>query len=216
MFEKGFSEKGATSVTLEPLDGVVSEKSLEALFQWLYTGKVQFDLSEPHAHTSAIIELARLADMCGITVIESHLVKAIRKNLVRNLNPNGRQILYTPVVLYTKCLANSHIASAAKLPSGHPVRHLLAQAAADEFIGNVDHVLAEEIPELVADVHQQISIALNGIEIETRDHNIYVTSLVFPDVKIRVRAGSPMMNARKYQELRTFDEGFLFKGERKF
>lgn len=185
MFEKGFSEKGATSVTLEPIDGVVSERSLEALFQWLYTRRVYIDISDKVLRVSAIIEFARLADICGVTGMEEELAGVIETLVDGQVDIIDEETDALAASKYTECLVNAHIASAAKLPTGHAVRCLLTRAAADEFLGTLSPVLAKGIPELAADLLEQIGIALGGIEIVNK--RSYVNSLVFPAYRIRIR-----------------------------
>ena len=63
MFNGEFSESKDQAAILEDIEQVESERSLEALIQWLYIGKVKYDLNynaDPTEHISAIIEFVRL------------------------------------------------------------------------------------------------------------------------------------------------------------
>jgi hypothetical protein len=78
MFEGNFAEGEQQVATLKEMEGVVSVHSFEALIQWLYLRRLQFDCQGPENQISASIELARLADMCNITGIESQMVQYIK------------------------------------------------------------------------------------------------------------------------------------------
>lgn len=77
------SEAEKHTVTLEAMDGIVSDQSLEALLQWLYLKRVRFDCSDPQDQMSVIIELARLADMCEVIDIQPQLLQDA-KNLINS------------------------------------------------------------------------------------------------------------------------------------
>ena len=65
--------------TLDEVDGIVTTRSFQMLLQWLYIGRVAFgELSSEEAIT-AILEFVRLADMCGVTGMESLMAAHIKE-----------------------------------------------------------------------------------------------------------------------------------------
>lgn len=83
MFEGSFREAQEQAVDLELMEGVISKRSVEALFQWLYLGIVKFNIEDPEEKISAAIELARLADRYEITGIESQMAEFVYPELRR-------------------------------------------------------------------------------------------------------------------------------------
>jgi hypothetical protein len=126
-FENEFKEGQEQKAALDKVEGVVSAQSLEALLQWLYLGTVKFDLEIPKDQVSAAIELARFADMCQITGLESEMARYIKDILIANPEPGpftGRRV---DVITYY--LEPWHIISATLLPEGHSVRQILARVS---------------------------------------------------------------------------------------
>lgn len=66
------------------MDSVVSICSFKLLLQWLYLGRVNFGKLTPEEAVTATIEFARLADMCGVTSIESLMAKRIKTIIKTN------------------------------------------------------------------------------------------------------------------------------------
>jgi hypothetical protein len=66
MFEGQFKEAGEKSAKLEEVPGVVTNRSFELLLQWLYLGRFILGKESPRDRITAMIELARLADMTEI------------------------------------------------------------------------------------------------------------------------------------------------------
>lgn len=131
----GFKEGLSQIVTLEEMKGVITERSLEALIQWIYTGKIKFnaeDVKSPTRHISAILEFVRLADMRAMTGMESQMVQTI-EDIVRS-NLAGLKIFPSDISANTYFIATEHILSAELLPTVHPVRRVLARASVDGYL----------------------------------------------------------------------------------
>jgi hypothetical protein len=63
---------------LAEIDGIVSPRSFEMLVQWLYLGRVLFSGAIPKEYITTTIELVRLADMCGVTGMETQMAEYIK------------------------------------------------------------------------------------------------------------------------------------------
>ncbi|KGO54721.1 Uncharacterized protein PEX2_072040 [Penicillium expansum] len=169
MFEGPFREAQEQTVNLEEMEGVISQRSLEALLQWLYLGVVKFDIETPGEHISAAIELARLADKYGVTRIEPQLSNIIKDTILANPDPTATE-KFTPIDNNTYWLNDQDIISASFLRDGHPVRPLLAQASVKGFLQNRKHKfakIAQEYPRFGADLLHEVSLALSTL----RPHN---------------------------------------------
>ena len=111
------------------MDGVVSIRSFEPLLQWLYLGRVNFGELTPEEAVTATIEFVRLADMCGVTGMESLMAERIKTIIKTNPAAPSKKLPKTrDPNTNTHCLVSQHIKSAALLPKGHPVRGTLATA----------------------------------------------------------------------------------------
>lgn len=107
MFEGQFLESKELTATVEEMEGVVSERSFEALFQWLYLHVVKFGIEDPVEHISASLELVRLADKYGIVELEHEMAQYIKDIIV--ITPSwGR-----PIDTNTQSLTSDHIITAA-------------------------------------------------------------------------------------------------------
>ena len=164
MFENEFKEGQKQTATLEEIEGVVSARSLEALLQWLYLRTVKFDLEVPEDQISAAIELARFADMCIVTGLESQMARYIKKILIANPKPSfftGRH-----VNINSYCLTPQHIISATFLPQGHAVRRTLAAASVEGYLRDENYKFrqeTQEYPTFGADVLEEVRKTLNGL-----------------------------------------------------
>ncbi|KAL4860661.1 hypothetical protein BDV12DRAFT_94060 [Aspergillus spectabilis] len=122
MFEGNFAEAKQVA-TLEEVEGVVSVRSLEALIQWLYLRRIQFDCEGPEDQISATIELVRLADMCNITGMESQMAQYIKAILVANPDPRGSDLndisISRPIASRVNMLSGLLFASGAFSASYH-------------------------------------------------------------------------------------------------
>lgn len=165
MFESEFKEGQQLTAILEDIEGVVSVQSLEALLQWIYLRKINFDLVEAEYQISATIELARFADMCNITGIESYIAQHFKQILVANPNPD---LVEYGDKINTYCLTSHHIISATFLPQGHAVRRILAAAMVERSILCEDFKLlqkTQEHPTFGADLFEEIRRTLKGLKI---------------------------------------------------
>ncbi|CAG8892923.1 unnamed protein product [Penicillium egyptiacum] len=165
MFEGGFREAQEQAVNLKEMEGVVSRRSLETLFQWLYLGCVKFDIEGPSKRISAAIELARLADKYDITKLESQTAEYIKEIIIANIPPGDKEKL-TPSNSNTHLLEEEDIISASLLRDGHPVRHLLAAASVKGYLQSKDHHFpnpAQECPKFAADLLHEVRLALNTL-----------------------------------------------------
>jgi hypothetical protein len=155
------------------IDGVVSERSLKLLLQWLYLGRVIFSASTPEEEVSATLEFVRFSDMCGVTGMESQMAEHIKAIIIANPAPvdwkfqRGRNP-DTNVF----CLTSQHIISAALLPEGHPVRYILAAAAVEGYLrreGDYKFLKeTQEVPNFAADLLKEVRATLKTL---TQDKN---------------------------------------------
>jgi hypothetical protein len=66
----------------------------------------------------------------------------------------------------TYCITSQHIASAAFLPEGHPVRTILATAAVEGYLRHDNHKFREEaqnIPNFSVDLLKAVKTTLKGL-----------------------------------------------------
>lgn len=166
MFGNEFKEGQQQEATLEKVEGVVSEQSLEALLQWLYLGRVKFDLEIPEDQISAAIELAWFADMCNVNTVESEMSRQIKDILIANPQPvpftGGR------VDINTYRLTPEHVVSALHLLEGHGVRRILATASVEGYLRDENHKFkeeSEEYPAFGAEILQDVRRTLNGLKV---------------------------------------------------
>lgn len=159
MFEGKFHESETQTTTMEAVDGVVSEQGFERLVLWLYTGRLLSDTAVPGDRISAIIELARLCDMCGITAIHDKLVTELVLTIVNNRNDEQP---------HTKHITSEHVRSAAKIPPSHPTFVKMAQVLAAGIVeGGARSKFAKETqlyPKFGVVVLHQVRSILNTIK----------------------------------------------------
>jgi len=151
MFEGSFEEGKSQSATLEEIDGVVSTRSFQILVQWLWLGRVVFGKSTPEEAITAAIEFVRLADMCGITGVESFMAEHIREVIRANPPPANIDDSFESdrdPQTNTYYLNSQHIVSIASLPKGHPVRSMIAMAAVQGYFRHGDFKFLEEAGDL--------------------------------------------------------------------
>jgi BTB/POZ domain len=142
-FQGSFQEGKEQSTTLNEVDGVVSQQSFELLVQWLYLGRVLLGNLTPKHAIAAVIEFVRIADMCGVTGMESIMAEQIKAIILANPAPSGSNLDSN-----TYCIDSSHIISAASLPDGHTVRKVLAAAVAGAFFEDGNHKFKKEVKEV--------------------------------------------------------------------
>ncbi|KAH6678601.1 hypothetical protein B0J14DRAFT_697585 [Halenospora varia] len=147
-FTGGFWEGEEQSTTLTEIDGVVSTRSFEMLVQWLYLGRVVFGELEPTEAITAIIEFARIADMCRVTGMESLMAERIKAIIISNPVPKTGSPPGPSELKDTSWLRSKHITSVADLPDGHPVRHILAAAAVHGYLRHDYHKFSKAMREV--------------------------------------------------------------------
>ncbi|RJE19205.1 hypothetical protein PHISCL_08461 [Aspergillus sclerotialis] len=195
MFGTRFSEGKGLSATMEEIEGVVSVESFESLLQWLYLGRVTFAPKDPSEEISAVIEFARLADMCDVTGMEETMAQHIKEIIIANPGPRddweswergerGHTVKWNDhdyldavdeayVDINTHCLTSEHINSATCLPTGHPVRHILAAAAVEGYLSFGNHKfrkLTHENLKFAADLLHVLQLTLKQIKMNVCHH----------------------------------------------
>ncbi|CAG8328027.1 unnamed protein product [Penicillium salamii] len=167
MFEGNFAEGEQQVATVEEVEGVVSVRSFEALIQWIYLRRTQFDSASPEDQISATIELVRLADMCNITGIESQMARYIKDVLIANPDPRCDGFFLRHIDTNTYCLTRQHIIWASFLPPGHLVRRILAAASVEGYLRDENYKFLQEThehPTFGADLLQEVRSTLSRIE----------------------------------------------------
>jgi len=140
MFEGDFEEGAEQSTTLEEIDGVVSTRSFEMQVQWVCLGRIVFGDSPPPAEAIATsIEFMRLADMCGVTGMESMMAEYVKGIIVADAALHKSIYATRDHNANTYSITTQHVESAALLPGGHPVRGVLAMAMVEGFFLIDDH-----------------------------------------------------------------------------
>ncbi|CAI7671633.1 unnamed protein product [Penicillium crustosum] len=164
MFKPGFREFDEQTATIQEMEDVVSEQSIEALIKWLYTRKIESDIKDKEDRISAAIELARLADKYQITGMESKVAQDIKEAICYLDSQNTKR--YVPLDNVTwPWLTSRHIISGSSLPRGHPVRQTLAAACVAGYLGGKTHKFAQEAedyPNFGADLLREVRVALNA------------------------------------------------------
>ncbi|KAJ5938205.1 hypothetical protein N7454_004547 [Penicillium verhagenii] len=166
MFEGKFKEGVQQTAILEEVKGIVSVQSLEALLQWLYLGKIKFDLDEPAHHIAATIELARFADMCNISALENQIGQYLKDFLAAN--PCHEYYGDQDYAVETYFLTSRHIILATFLPEGHSIRRILAAATLIGYLLVENFEFAEEAreyPNYGFDLLQEVGLALKGMRL---------------------------------------------------
>lgn len=171
-FDGDFQEGKEQSTTLKEKDGVVSIRSFELLVKWLHLGRVVLGTSTPPIYSiSAVVEFVRIADMCRVTGMEGIMAEQIKTIIITNPAP-----ISSDLDSNTYCLNSSHIVSAASLPEGHPVRKVLAAAAAGAFFREDNHKFSKEVKEVASfasDLLEAIKDTLKSFE--TRGSGVLLT-----------------------------------------
>jgi BTB/POZ domain len=169
-FEGGFEEGEEQSTTLKEVEGVVSIRSFELLVQWLYLGRAILGDLTPTDSITAVAELVRIADMCGVTGMEGIMAEQIKAIILANPPP-----IFT-LDSNTYYLHSNHIVSAAGLPDGHPVRKVLAAAVAGAFFRKDDHKFSEEAKEIAGFASDLLEAIRDTIKsFKTRNGGVLVT-----------------------------------------
>jgi hypothetical protein len=159
---------------LEEKDGVVSTQSFQVLVQWVCLGRVVFGKLAPAEAITTAIEFSRLADMCGVTGMESLIAEHIKAILLANPAPgNWRLDMGRTPDTNTHCLTSQHIISAVSLPEGHSVRGILAAAAVEGYLREDNCKFLKEtleVPDFSVDLLKAVRATLVGLKYE--EYNI--------------------------------------------
>ncbi|EPS34001.1 hypothetical protein PDE_08963 [Penicillium oxalicum 114-2] len=146
MFEGEFSEDAEQIATLEPVEGVLSVRSVQCLLQWIYHKRYFVNKKQPaQEQISSAIELARLADMCMVSGLGLHLAQCIKDVLVANPDPDIGLMRNANKNVFA--LTGNHIRMAGCLPTGHAVRSMIASASVEGFLGRGNFKFASEARE---------------------------------------------------------------------
>ncbi|KAJ0418469.1 hypothetical protein BJY00DRAFT_324928 [Aspergillus carlsbadensis] len=167
MFEGQFKEAADQSAELAEVPGVVSNRSFELLLQWLYLGRFILADESPTDRITAMIELARLADMAEIhdANMDAQIARFIQSTVLDNppKDNNWRRSPNTNIHHIT----TEHIAAASHLPKGHPVRLLFARASIDAYLHSEDFRFSNEfhdVPEFAGDLLHELRGALESFK----------------------------------------------------
>ena len=163
MFQGSFCESKDQTATLEAVDGVISEQSFEGLLQWLFLGRVTFGHTDPGQLITAFIELARLADMCGIIEPRDYLARRVKEVIA--MNDEGTTFSLT------RDITSEHISSAGELPEGHPLFRVLCMASVREVLAAQTCKLANESSLCLgyaAGVLEEVMITLKTLRVSSR------------------------------------------------
>ncbi|KAE8397155.1 hypothetical protein BDV37DRAFT_266429 [Aspergillus pseudonomiae] len=165
MFKGNFKEGEDQSAVLEEVEGVVSNRSFQLLLQWLYLGRVILGKESPAEWISAMIELARLADMLSIDNMESPITEYIQSTILANPPPNNN-ICFRDPNTNVHHITPGNVDAASHLPKEHSVRMLLVKAAIDAYLHCDDFKFSEElrnVPDFAADILGELKIALQSV-----------------------------------------------------
>jgi hypothetical protein len=105
--------------------------------------------------------------MCGVTGMETQMAEYIKTIIMANPAPKASKFEQgRDPDTNTYSLAPQHIISAALLPSGHPVRKVLAVAAVEGYVRRDRHKFLDEIreaPDFAVDLLMEIKEALKTV-----------------------------------------------------
>ncbi|KAL3475571.1 hypothetical protein BJX99DRAFT_157937 [Aspergillus californicus] len=169
MFEGNFKETEEQLAELEEIDGVVSNRIFSLLLQWLYLGRFKFAEESPSDRITAMIELARFADMLKINGMDPQIVECIRTTVLDNPhqhnNPRGGSARTPDTHIHH--MTPEHIDAASRLPKGHLVRLLPAKAAVHAYLHSDNFKFSKEtqdVPEFAADLLEVLNVALKSFK----------------------------------------------------
>lgn len=193
MFNGKFLEHQTQVAVLEKIEGVVSEASLAALLQWIYTKRINLTvtdsnpISESASFTSAALEFARFADMCGVTGMESEMAHVVEMSI------KNYRIDHAIEFRDKKPITDEHMTSSEHFPPGHPMRRALARVFVAGFICSESSTAAhcmKFFPNLAVDVLQEMVEALQVRHRKYHDidspRKRYKNSFIDPSTKMEI------------------------------
>lgn len=151
MFQGSFRESQEHTATLQEINGVLSIQRFEALLQWIYHRTVHFDEIFEESCIKAAVELAKLAEMYGITQIEAPIAQYIKDIYTTSPHLNGKCCRSILPDDEGKLLGTD-------LREGHPVRRVMAQAFVLWYLHcpkddrSLDEFMTQECPKFGADI----------------------------------------------------------------
>lgn len=168
---RGCWKEGADEVAiLEEIKGVVSPQSLASLLEYFYVGKCNFKVDTPELEISKVIEFARLADMCGAQELESITATHLKETITNNVLPIKTSKPRThPGDSNTHLLTSKHLQSVCLLPPNHPLRQVLVQALADNFIRSGKSAFWKDIesnPAFAVDLLREVRHILRSLTVK--------------------------------------------------
>lgn len=180
MFD-GLSGEGNQTATLEEREGILSVQSFELLLAFLRRGKFTLPHTSIEHDISALIELARFIDMCKITGADDLIAKMLRTIIfiMSNVGPGPG----VSTEANTKYLTSQHIRSAVHLPTGHPVRSVMAGASVMGYIYEKNYKFIKEtheVPSFAADLLVEVRKTFAGVKIDEY-FQLYVKDPIFID-----------------------------------
>lgn len=149
---------------------MVSTRSFEMLAQWVCQNRIVIGDLPPAEMIAASIEFARLADMAGLTGVESMMVEHIRQVILAR-RPAQDSVFATPLDEHTYHLRLEHVRSGILLPKGHSVRTMLASAAVKGYLlrnHGKNFKETQGLPDFAVDVLREVGAALESLESEKR------------------------------------------------
>jgi hypothetical protein len=164
MFDGNFQESREQRACLTE-DDVVSIQNFDLLVQYLYIGRINLEEFKPEDKITAIVGFARIADMCGLTGMESSLADQIEDviTLTSYIDMHA-SMAYRDPNLNLKWVTAHHIKSACRLPNSHAVRIILAKAAVEGYLRGKDFKFGQEIedaPGFAADLLKAVKKTFN-------------------------------------------------------
>lgn len=163
MFQGEISEAMAQTATLQEIEGVLSARGFDMFVQWLYQGKVIIAMpSTTEESISALIEFVRLTDMCQVTGVEAYIAQRVKDIYLRK-----------PKSFF----AAPFIRSAGHLPTGHPVRSVVAKMVARGIMSAKADLSFLEKPEIIGSLANDVLREVHLIILKVRSH----TSVIFTD-----------------------------------
>lgn len=188
IFDGKFSEIKKETAMLEDIEGVVSEQSLAAFIQWLYTRTVTFNVDfhkDPAGYVAAVIEFARLAEMLGVNGVGDQMAQRIKEIMLSKPYPTPKPgTIGRANYRHIYMVSSKHLLSLEHLPKRHPVRRMIAQASVDSFLRSTNYKFANGVhdcPKFATDLLVEVGEALNNLK-----YDMKATDFQSPDPEAKI------------------------------